>query len=155
MLTDEDRILFAGRPPIDWLYENLHRFVFHPSHFIDAAQLRDTVDAPNDAGVYFLINGAEIKYIGMSVNLSQRLNIHYYTKRFTNRDFEKVALLTGIPGLLVHYVENFYIHWLQPAWNDKYAPFGDPSQRMMKIAKERFPDVEPYPQEIVYIRPAR
>jgi hypothetical protein len=68
---------------------------------------------PIDAkcGIYFLVRGGRVVYVGQSVNIMARLATHVKQK-----DFDAACYLDAAPEEL-DFIESFYIHALQPELN--------------------------------------
>lgn len=68
---------------------------------------------PIDAkcGVYFLVRGRRVVYVGQSVNIMARLATHMKEK-----EFDAACYLEAAPDEL-DFIESFYIHALQPELN--------------------------------------
>lgn len=83
------------------------RFLLHPSEIIKSSRPYE-----RRPGVYFLIRGEEIVYVGQSVNVHARIWQHEYSKRgidsFAYVECEKDVL---------DQLESIYIHTLRPAMN--------------------------------------
>lgn len=80
-------------------------------------------------GVYFLIEGDEIVYVGQSVNINQRLLGH-----FPNKEFSRVAILPVPPDRLED-VEREYINHLAPRYN-KTVPWQQHNTEMCEMDKD-------------------
>ena len=61
-------------------------------------------------GVYFLIDGAEVAYVGQSVNVHSRIGTH------ADKQFDKYAFVPCEPDALDK-LESLYIHCLRPKLN--------------------------------------
>ncbi|OBR54134.1 hypothetical protein A6456_37705 [Paraburkholderia tropica] len=64
-------------------------------------------------GVYFLIKGGRVRYVGQSINIEQRIRDHF--DRF---GFESVAYIPCERSILDK-MESLYIHMLRPEWNGR------------------------------------
>jgi hypothetical protein len=62
------------------------------------------------SGVYFLIDGAEVAYVGQSVNVHSRIGMH------AAKQFDKYAFVPCEPDAL-NKLESLYIHCLRPKLN--------------------------------------
>jgi hypothetical protein len=62
------------------------------------------------SGVYFLIDGAEVAYVGQSVNVHSRIGTH------ADKQFDKYAFVPCEPDALDK-LESLYIHCLRPKLN--------------------------------------
>lgn len=96
-------------------------------HWLDTAQLSGRLSAgmlltydeiisgaahyQRPCGIYFLIIGAEIVYVGQSKNVVSRLDSHYARFKFTRYAF------APFPERHLDLVESLYIHLLRPRFN--------------------------------------
>lgn len=62
-------------------------------------------------GVYFLVKGNRVVYVGQSVNIVARLGTHLKEK-----EFDSTCYMAAEPQEL-DFIESFYIHALQPELN--------------------------------------
>jgi hypothetical protein len=76
-------------------------------------------------GVYFLIEGNRVVYVGQSINIMGRLASH------SQKNFEKVAFLP-CPQESLSMVESFYIHMLRPRHNAQH----DSGKMVAPVARE-------------------
>lgn len=67
---------------------------------------------PNCPGVYFLLYGGEIVYVGKAASISNRLRSHSQDKVWTH-----FWCITGIPVDATGAIEGMYIAWLRPIAN--------------------------------------
>lgn len=72
-------------------------------------------------GVYFLMNGPDVVYVGQSVNVVRRLGDH-----LENKDFDSVRVIPCKPSDLDN-LEGFFIRFLRPRLNGGGAGGGLPS----------------------------
>lgn len=98
-----------------WLEDNVDRLVRDP---LDLVLLDDIQSDFCVSGVYFLIKGNEIVYVGQSTQVEIRID--YHTK--TRKDFDEVRVLCGIPKMFLTHVEGFYIKRYKPQYNGVYPP---------------------------------
>lgn len=98
--------------PIQWLENNVDRFVMPINDICvyEGCQNQFVSD-----GVYFLIDGYDLIYIGKSHELEFRLQAH---KR-NGVNFDQVRLISGIPRTWLEAVEDYYIYMLQPTMNNR------------------------------------
>jgi len=75
------------------------------------SQLVEVYQKPYPPGVYFLLNGCEVCYVGQTVNLMCRLGDHQKSKRFS-----RVLFLPTVEAQL-DFVERHYIDLLLPLYN--------------------------------------
>jgi hypothetical protein len=68
---------------------------------------------PGGAGIYFLINDGDIRYIGQSVQIGTRVCQH----ALSGRQFSAVSWVENIPKDALDEIEAFYITALNPAEN--------------------------------------
>jgi hypothetical protein len=74
-------------------------------------------------GVYFLIQGCEIVYVGQSVNVLDRIYNHRYQKDFDR--YYYIPCLVGEMGS----VENYYIKKFNPVLNMRKYGAKNPTSR--------------------------
>ncbi len=75
-------------------------------------------DAPVLCGVYFLVEGKEVVYVGQSINVMARIATHRADKRFS-----RFAYIPCKPEILDR-LESLYIHTLRPALNGDHCVTG-------------------------------
>lgn len=68
----------------------------------------------NLSGVYFLIDGNEVVYVGQSVNVFSRINSH------KDKKFDRYAYVNCDQSMMDR-LESLYIHFLQPKLNGLYT----------------------------------
>ena len=80
--------------------------LLHHDEILDGAHYYD-----NPSGIYFLIKGNEVVYVGQSVNVISRISDHYSNIKFTRYAF--------VPAEKKHLdlMESLYIHFLRPKFN--------------------------------------
>ena len=66
------------------------------------------------SGVYFLIDGDEVVYVGQSLNIFSRINNH------KDKKFDRYAYVNCDPNVMDR-LESLYIHFLKPKLNGLYA----------------------------------
>jgi len=88
-------------------------------------------EGPWAAGIYFLLKGNTIIYVGRSVEILRRLNEHW-EKGWA---FERYWCFGGIPELYIEYVEAFYIHAFEPPYNEKYPPLNHATDPLVELAR--------------------
>ena len=66
------------------------------------------------SGVYFLIDGEEIVYVGQSVNIYARIPNHW------DKKFDRYAYVPCVPDALDK-LESLYIHCLSPKYNKTFT----------------------------------
>lgn len=76
----------------------------------------------NYSGVYFLIHGEAVVYVGQSVNVITRIATHQTEGRKT---FDRYAYVPCPPHLL-DTMESLYIHALRPPLNGRFGKSGTP-----------------------------
>ena len=69
--------------------------------------------APEVGGIYFLVDGAEIVYVGISESLAQRVAQH----RDNRMPFDRYWCFGGMPEAFVPLLEAFYIEAINPRLN--------------------------------------
>lgn len=75
-----------------------------------------------NSGVYFLVKGTRVVYVGQSVNVYTRVAGHMRTKDFDSFSFVRC------PKNALNQLESIYIHMLQPPQNGN-AQFGDGKEK--------------------------
>lgn len=66
------------------------------------------------SGVYFLVDGDHVAYVGQSVNIQARLGQHQ------DKKYDRVAYIPCRPAML-DALESLYIHYLQPPLNGRFG----------------------------------
>ena len=133
---------------ISWLIENNYRFIVNGSgkpvvfknQVLDRLNkndglltrqkiVRKAIPIKPICGVYFLLNGSEIVYIGKSINLIERIGNHYVT---LDMSFNSYSYIEERPNNL-ETLEKAYINKLSPRMNknhisktEKLALCGEP-----------------------------
>lgn len=64
----------------------------------------------NTSGVYFLVKGKRVRYVGQSINVPSRITQH------TEKDFDRIAVIE-CPRAGLDILESLYIHALRPPDN--------------------------------------
>lgn len=65
-------------------------------------------------GVYFLLQGKKVVYIGQTKNIKSRLQAH---KEDRSKVFDNVRFIDGVPVDLLDAVEAYYINKVKPKYN--------------------------------------
>lgn len=102
--------------PNTWFAENIHNFLYSPSHITREAIPYETNEGPWASGLYFLLRNDEILYVGKSVEILRRMNQH----KEKGWPFNRYWCFGGLPELYIEHVEAFYIHAFEPPLNCKY-----------------------------------
>lgn len=82
----------------------------------------------NSCGIYFLIKGTEIVYIGQSVSVLKRIETH-----FSNKDFDSFSFLPCKKEML-DVVESLYIHLIEPKYNGNV--FGSSGRKSAPVSRD-------------------
>lgn len=110
----DGRGLYAYGAMAVWCRANFRNVAFSPEQIVAAAAEWPEWDDPSDlAGIYFLIRGGKVCYVGKATCLSARIGQH---KR-RNRPFEKVTVIAGLPPPSVGEFEAAYLRAWDPPWN--------------------------------------
>lgn len=122
--------------PMGWMLENAEKFAISKEQILERAidVTPDLEGIPDDCGVYFLITDGEIDYVGKSNQINIRIENHWRTRRREARDGRpkfKISWVVGMPELFVEDIENYYIYWLRPTRNNKYAPIYKVTQKLL------------------------
>lgn len=107
--------------PIEWLRQNFSRFVYEQNFILANAFPYQWMDGPHSCGIYFLISGGKIIYVGRSNYIRTRLRQHLDTAV----EFTHYWCFDGVPSIFLDDVESYYIHSLRPELNIKYDPPGE------------------------------
>jgi site-specific recombinase XerC len=109
----------SGSTPLDWFESQFHRW----NKTDDQIRNHKIVDWQNESqgGVYFLFYKSELVYIGKAICLSDRLYTHYHSDKV----FDEISFIKGIPDYFLEDVEMFYIHKYKPSLNLKYLPVSE------------------------------
>jgi len=65
-------------------------------------------------GVYFLLQGKRVVYIGQTKNIKGRMQAH---KEDKSKVFDNVRFIDGVPVDLLDFVEAYYINKVKPKYN--------------------------------------
>ena len=84
----------------------------------------------NSCGIYFLIKGTEIVYVGQSVSVLRRIETH-----FSNKDFDSFSFLPCKKDML-DVVESLYIHLIEPKYNGNV--FGSSGRKSAPVSRHNF-----------------
>ncbi len=87
-----------------------------------------SAQAPHLVGVYFLVKGERVVYVGQSTNILTRIATHQQAK-----DFDRFAFVPCAREDL-DVLESLYIHGLRPAMNGRY-PHDDSHQAPLSLTK--------------------
>lgn len=119
---------YAGYCPIDdWFHDHRQRFI------LDIATLPRQPHAMNagpwDSGIYFLFRGDELRYVGQSKYIKQRLNRHGYPppKTFDHVEWFTDYACIWVPQMFLDSVESYYLHKYDPPINVKLPPAYGPA----------------------------
>lgn len=94
-----------------WPGHSLKKNCLQPLHDI----ITNSIVLEPIVGVYFLINGNELVYIGQSTDMAKRITAHKNEKRITFNRYSFVEC--GIDELDI--IESLYIHAYRPKKNGK------------------------------------
>lgn len=98
----------------DWSFRRFPEMAFTPEQVIAAAAPTLELDGPYDeSGIYFLIRGGRICYIGKAKELRGRI----YQHRKQRRPFDAVAAIAGIHWEFIGELEAAYVNAWSPPWN--------------------------------------
>ena len=104
--------------PIEWFEDNFKKYIFSTNHVVENCVPYELNDGPNKGGVYFLIRGRIVVYVGQSNDICRRLIQHYKS----DKSFTHYWCFGGIPEIFVEAVEGYYIHKIKPPLNNKMPP---------------------------------
>jgi hypothetical protein len=118
--------------PCEWIVANASRFYFTNNQILEAAQPK-FVDPDRDGhcrlwAVYFLIQDAEIVYVGQSSCMENRMEQH----REDGKAFDHIAWFEA-PQLYINEIEAFYIWRCNPIYNNKWPATGTFGQEAKKL----------------------
>lgn len=74
-------------------------------------------------GVYFLMQGHEVVYVGQTGNIKERLKAHKAEKK---KVFDMVRFIADVPSELLDMLEAYYIMKCKPAYNKNYPVSSGP-----------------------------
>lgn len=107
---------------------------FIGASIVEIIEAARPVSEPVSCGVYFLVSGSEVVYVGQSVNVHARIAEHSRWKEFDS------AAFISVPKDALDFVESFYIHTLSPrlnGWSGGKPGIGKVSAPMNRIELHR------------------
>lgn len=75
--------------------------------------------APNESGVYFLIENGEVVYVGRATRIRKRLHAHKHWRERGDKQWSHYYAITGVSQRAAATLEDLYAQWLAPAYNLK------------------------------------
>lgn len=100
--------------PFDqWFVQNICTLLHTSEEIIRDAEPYRNGDGPETYGIYVLVSGDEIVYVGRALAVYERLRVH----RRNGKIFERYWCVGGIPYDYLGSVESYYIHRLKPSMN--------------------------------------
>lgn len=126
----------TSQTPYDWMLEHCEKYAISKEQILaNAIEVKHDLEGiPEDCGVYFLIVDGEIDYVGKANQINYRIADHIRARKKENGwrlPVFYISWIIGMPELFVEYIENYYIHWLQPARNVKYSPISPITQKLL------------------------
>jgi hypothetical protein len=124
----------VGMTPDDWLQANVDRFIYSKRCVVGNSDPYVPFEGPQEGGIYFLVEGQEVIYVGQSNAIYRRLAEHWKA----GRNFSRYWWFGGVPHLFIEAIEGMYINYMRPIMNTK-APILHPGvkdalQRMTRAA---------------------
>ena len=115
----------------DYLLKNWREFVVRPQDMrrYKTSELSSTLFC---GGLYFLYLGDELRYIGKSVQLGQRLSKHAYQRHMDFDSFSVLEIDVPDAAHFLEHVEHAYIHALTPPENMSYLARGFKNEEKMR-----------------------
>lgn len=115
----------------DWFERNPHVLSHLPSKIIrESVKFISDDRAPQDSGIYFLIDKENIVYVGKARNIYTRLEDHHWR---SHKRFDRYWCFGGIPYIWLGQAEGYYIKQCKPFWNVAHVPY---SAALDKLAKK-------------------
>lgn len=109
----------SGAHRIRWIASNLGSWMFNTSQIVEKSVARgERITA--DGGIYFLISGGRVCYVGKSSCIRSRVGNH----KDDGIAFDRVAAIRGIPKWAMDEVEQCYIARLNPSLNMERSRVG-------------------------------
>ena len=87
------------------------------------------LELPIKSGVYFLLQGMRIVYVGQSVNIFTRVSSH-----LTSKTFDGYAYVP-CPACDLDVLESLYIHTLRPALNGRFTENGPSINTPLRLSE--------------------
>lgn len=115
------RLYHPGKAPTlkNWFACNAAALSHAPATIVTESEPYSHLAGPSEPGVYFLIDGAKIVYIGKALSIAERLRNH----RMTGKAFSRYWCFGGVPYEWLGHVEGFYIARCRPALNRMGVPY--------------------------------
>lgn len=111
-----------------WLHERMGLLTFTPEQVVAAAVPVDEVQGSPGYGVYFLVRGGKVCYVGQAKCILTRMHQH----RGTGRTFDAVAFIEGIHQDAMNDIEAAYRDGWEPPWNRaRVSWFSQESRKLM------------------------
>lgn len=104
-----------------WIDANVDHWRRDISAILQAKEEYELCKGPRDTGIYFLILDTKIQYVGIANIIYQRLLQHAH-RNSERRYFTHYSWFGDIPDIWLPTVENYYIHHINPEWNNKILP---------------------------------
>jgi hypothetical protein len=112
-----------------WFEDNPHVLFHTKEEIIRDAEKYEWDLGPSEPGIYFLIQGDAIAYVGRALTIRDRLKAHHEK----GRQFDRYWCFGGMPDDWQSHLEGFYIKRMKPFMNIatvSYDPFlNDVSKR--------------------------
>lgn len=99
----------------------IERYLWDPALIVREAIAFDPDALPGVGGIYFLVHGKRIVYVGFSRCLVNRLAQH----RESTLTFERLWCFGGMPEAFATEIEAFYIHATSPPLNNEIPYLAD------------------------------
>jgi len=117
--------------PNEWFAKNIYKYLYSPEYIIQESEPYNINEGPWSSGIYFLIIDDTIIYVGKSVEIMRRLNEH----REKSWGFNKYWCFGGMPSLYIEHIEAFYIHFIEPPFNEKYPHLHEVTEPLVRKAR--------------------
>jgi hypothetical protein len=118
-VQDAPRIRPQGKHRIKWISDHNKEWMFNSSVIVEKS-VKYSGAVTGDGGIYFLILGEKICYVGQSFCINTRVREH--AKK--GLAFDRVAAIRGVPKWAMDEVEQCYIAALNPPLNIERSRFG-------------------------------
>jgi hypothetical protein len=115
-----------------WLEKHFDDFFLTQSQISAIAVHRKHADIGGQ-GIYFLLLGEQIVYVGISNQISARVIMHI---RDGEKTFDRVAIIQA-PEFIAKFMEAIYYEILRPEHNVRPERFYGESHRLLSMARKR------------------
>jgi hypothetical protein len=106
----------TNQAPAIWFEENALQYIYDPKMIFENMVDLAEVDPPGERGIYFISDGIDIAYVGISNNIYNRLQQHL----LNGMPIKRFWCFGGMPEMYIKSIEAAYIAHIKPAFNTDY-----------------------------------